>query len=254
MVLLSIMRLVRVQIISLLLALIPNLAIAADVFEQQPYPCTQENAAKSITLDKGPLFICYFGSEPVEKADGWIHVVGVSFQRLVPQSTNPEFIAQADEFGFGVDYKLAKDILKITSYFDTYPDFKPVQFFVDSIDLSKIPATHDRRPIYTPKLVSKEEIVKDISFLKIGEATYRKLYQRKYGPAVLYEHLFKLRDYAFSDPVKVAEYLKKMEDYWWNDGEVAEVFSNIQRDVEMILEIKKEKLQINENQESIGSD
>jgi hypothetical protein len=228
------------RIILLLLLLFPNLVLATDALIQQAYPCTPENAARNIAIDKGSLLICYFGSEPIEKLDGWIHVVGVSFHRLVPKRTNPEFLAQSDEFGFGVDYKIVKGKLEIVSYSDTYPDFKATQFYVETIDFSKVPASHQRHLVYIPAQVSKEEITRGVSFLKIGEAKYKKVHQQKYGPGLLYEHLFKLRDYAFVDPISVVSDLKKMEHYWWNDGEVAEVFGNIQRDVEMILEINKE--------------
>lgn len=228
------------RVILLLLMLSSGLVQATDDLKQQIYPCALENAARKIVFKEGTLMVCYFGGDPINKPDGWVSVVGVSFHRLAPGAKNsPEFLAQADEFGLGVDYRFLDGKLEIASYFDTYPDFKAVQFFVDTIDLNQIPARHERKLVYKPARISTEEVARAALLLKIGETKYRKLYQPQYGYGMLYEQMFKLRDYAFVDPLNMSRELKKMEDAWWNDGEVAEVFDSIQRDVAMLLEIQK---------------
>ncbi|HEY6018458.1 MAG TPA: hypothetical protein VIY48_00725 [Candidatus Paceibacterota bacterium] len=231
------------RVLLLLFALFPGLAFAADDLKQQIYPCALDNAARKIEFDKGVLFICYFGNNPTTKTDGWISVAGVAFFRLPPNAkVKPEFLMQADEFGFNVDYRFLNDRLEITSYFDAYPDFDAVPFFVETINVNQIPAKHERRLIYKPAHISKEEMVKALAFLKIDERKYRKLYQFKYGATKLYEQMFILRDYAFIDPLSMGRELKKMENYWWQDGEVAEVFDSIQHDVLQISEIRSENL------------
>jgi len=220
-----------------LIALLPSITLAVDAPKQQGYPCTIESAAQTIAFAHGTLLVCYFGSAPEQKADGWIYVAGVSFHRIVKKVKNKqELIAESDELGLGIDYKFVNGNLEIIHYIDTYPAFKAVPFYKETVNLSKFPAQHEKQLIYQPVQVSKDEVKKAITFLKIDEAKYTKLYQHKHGAGLIYEQLFKLREHAFFAPTDVAEELKKMERYWWSNsgGEIEEVFNSIQHDVSVI--------------------
>ena len=161
------------------------------------FPCSIEHAAEKIKLEKGTFFVCYFGSEPKSLADGWRHVAGASFNRILPQQNNKsEFIFQASELGDGVDYRLKDNQFELVTYFETYPDFRSVKFTHEEVDLRQVPGKYTINLIYKPKLVTKLEVDKAIAFLGIKEEKYQKIYQAKYGPGKLYEELFKIRDTA----------------------------------------------------------
>jgi hypothetical protein len=215
--------------------LAPGIVSANHLVGHETFPCSINNAARTVTVVNGTLLVCYFGSDPEQKEKGWIYVTGVAFYRIPAGSkSRAEFIAQADENGLGIDYRIKNGGLEIVTYIDTYPNFKAVQFYTDRIVLRNKPARHERRLIYKPARVTRKEAEKAKRMLEISEAKYRKLYQNLHGPGMLYRQLMILRDYAFVDLHSVSAALKKMENYWWNDGEAAEVLDEIQNDVSEI--------------------
>jgi len=227
----------RATLIGLLFHINISIGVGAEL---TVYPCTVDNANKIVKIKSGKLLICYFGSKPEIKKNGWVSVTGVSFHRLMKGlNKRVEFIVQEDEYGIGIDYKVKETILNILWYIETYPGFRSTPFFSEKINIDSNNIIKNYHIVYKYNQYSEKEIADSVKFLRLGEKEYRKLYFNNYGPGKIYSELFKLRDYAFKDPEFIELELKKMENYWWCDGEMAEVLEGIQNNVMMIKMIKK---------------
>jgi hypothetical protein len=141
-----------------------------------------------------------------------------------------DFAETALGSSYGVTIETKDDSLMITISSDDYPDWKVAPLFTEVIRLdSGVSTITPLVPVlpYDPKTVEKlwADIDKNESDMFSGQAQEDTHFQTFFDLA--YTNLFKLRNYAFHNPEEVEKKLKDLRKWDWNDGEVAEVYSQI---------------------------
>ena len=130
----------------------------------------------------------------------------------------------------GVTIEAKNDSLIITVDSEDYPEWKVKPLFTETIRLDTGASTITPLvpvPPYDPKTAEKlwADINKNESDMFPGQAQEDTHFQKFFDLA--YTNLFKLRNYAFHNPEEVERKLKGLRRWDWNDGEVAEVYSEI---------------------------
>lgn len=137
----------------------------------------------------------------------------------------------------GVTIEAKNDSLLITLDSEDYPDWKAQPLFTENIRLDTGAATITPLvpiPAYDQKTVEKlwAEINKNEADMFPGQSQ-ENAHQKFFDLA--YTNLFKLRDYAFRNPQEIEKKLKALRKWDWNDGEVAEVYSQILSQVSYMM-------------------
>lgn len=145
-----------------------------------------------------------------------------------------------EETVFGSTYGVnieAKDAgLAVTIFSDHFPDWEVVSLFTEVINPETGVSTITPLvpvPPYDAHAVEKlwadiNKLEEDMFSGEPREDAHRKFFDLAYG------NMFKLRDYAFHNPEAVEKRLKDLRKWDWNDGEVAEVYSQILSQVSYI--------------------
>lgn len=130
-------------------------------------------------------------------------------------------------------------LLKITVSSSEFPAWKSVPLFEETLHFdSKSSTIRPLRKIQEFNLKDAEARFSEID--KSHDQIFKNA--KKAGVdylSFLYGDLFKLRDYAFSNPSLIETYYKKLQRLDWLDGEVAEVFSTLYAQVYYIAESKR---------------
>jgi hypothetical protein len=137
----------------------------------------------------------------------------------------------------GVAIEAKNDSLLITIDSEDYPDWTAQPLFTENISLDTGAASITPLvpvPVYDQKIVEKlwAEINKneaDMFPSQSREDAHQKFFD------LAYTNLFKLRDYAFRNPQEIEKKLKALRKWDWNDGEVAEVYSQILSQVSYMM-------------------
>lgn len=130
---------------------------------------------------------------------------------------------------YGVDVEARDKGLAVTIDSDRFPGWDVVPLFTEEINLDTGVST------ITPLIAVPPYDAQDVDRLwaainkseenmfpgESREDSHWKFFDLAYG------NLFKLRDYAFRNPEEIEKRLKKLRKWDWNDGEVAEVYSQI---------------------------
>lgn len=137
----------------------------------------------------------------------------------------------------GVTIEATEDTLLITIDSEDYPDWTARPLFTESISLDtgvSIITPLVAIPDYDQKVVEMlwAAINKNEADMFPGQSpvdAHGKFFD------LAYPNLFKLRDYAFRNPLEIEKRLKDLRRWDWNDGEVAEVYSQILSQVSYMM-------------------
>jgi hypothetical protein len=185
------------------------------------------------------IFICSKGGQfTSEKEKQWS---GDSIKIYKKKGNEKTLLRDFAETTFGstsgVTIEAKNEALLITIDSEDYPDWKAQPLLTENIRLDTGAATITPLvpvPAYDQKAVEKlwAEINKNEADMFPGqsrEAAHQKFFD------FAYTNLFKLRDYAFRNPQEIEKKLKDLRKWDWNDGEVAEVYSQILSQVSYLI-------------------
>lgn len=196
------------------------------------FPCTEKNAVRVIDENNYKLIICSFGGPITENDDGWEHASGIAFYKV--SKTENILLHQSDEFREGIDFKYEKRILHIRTYTFQYPDFdNGVPFLEEEIDLSGKAIKRKYTILLRSAKPGQREIVQHIGYLN----KYRHTGSKSLDKA--YKALYALRNYSLYETNYVFKYFKWLGENSKFDGELAETFSSLKEEVELIRKAKR---------------
>jgi len=137
----------------------------------------------------------------------------------------------------GVTIEAKNDSLLITIDSEDYPDWTARPLFTETISLATGVASITPLvpvPVYDQKIVEKLWVEIDKNETDMFPNQAREDAHQKFFD-LAYTNLFKLRDYAFRNPQDIEKKLKALRKWDWNDGEVAEVYSQILSQVSYMM-------------------
>jgi hypothetical protein len=134
---------------------------------------------------------------------------------------------------YGVTIEAKAKGLAVTVDSDRFPGWDVIPLFTEYIDLDTGVSTITPRisvPVYDAQdvdrlwaAINKRE--EDMFPGELREDAHGKFFD------LVYNNLFRLRDYAFRNPDAVEKKLNDLRKWDWNDGEVAEVYSQVRSQV-----------------------
>lgn len=212
------------------------LLVTALVSCEKPQQQVREQADECAGMAKWPyrdfdLIICSMGEglSSVRKGQ-WS---GDSIRLFRQKGKDRVLLRDFSETTFGATSGVnieAEDVsLAVTVFSDTLPDWEAVPLYTEEIDLATgngiitplipVPRYDAQEVARLAAAINKRE--EEMFPAGSGEDTHGKFLDLVYG------NLFKLRDYGFGNPEAIEKKLLSLSECEWNDGEIAEVFSDL---------------------------